>query len=380
MVPAPGCNGGGNGGGDAADDQDLDPVSEDFVSPDGDDPVDDAAEAPGEPADDPVGDMDDAEEGDGDDPGDDASDAVEIEPELDPNLCNDGFPRGEGAMELTEVARFTPAPEGVTVCPGGDVFVSLFAAGEIWRLPVDGSGPVLYTTLEGRGPAGLACDDEGRIFAADFGREGGGPSGCVRIDHEGHEGLSLPNEVGGEAFTEPNGIAFVPGAGIYMSDSKRGLIARFVEDAPDTYSVTLAASGADLIGFLDGAFTGANGLAYRVETRTLYCAVSTMPRLQAYEVALDGSLPETPTTMYEHAAVGHALDGSAVDENGGLYVAKWLRGELLRVSDEEVIATFPNPASLAWRGGTLFMTSYIIGAEEEGSLQSIDIGACGGYP
>jgi sugar lactone lactonase YvrE len=349
--------------------------------------VDDAAaeeaegdEGPEAEAESAVDDGGPSEEGVGDDgvgdegPGDDADGGPEGEG--GPDLCADGFPRGAGTLAVSEVARFSPSPEGVTVCPGGDVFVSIYSGstGEIRRVPADGSPPVLYATLPGHLPAGLACDDAGRIFVADFNGTAAGDGGCLRVDREGHEGLHLPNTVDGEALDNPNGIVFVPGAGVYLSDSQKGWVVRYVETGPDAYAATLVASG------FTGVLTqpGANGLAWHAAPRRLYLAVSTMPRVVSWEVAADGTLVGSPVEAWSSGSIFDAADGVAVDAGGVVYVAQWLRGLVLRVSDGEFIATFPNPASFAFRGGTLFVTSYVAGATAEGSLQAIDVGVCGG--
>ncbi len=76
----------------------------------------------------------------------------------------------------------------------------------------------------------------------------------------------------------------------------------------------------------------------------------------------------------------HFFDGVAVDETGVIYVAKWLRGEVVRSTDEAVVASFTTPASLAFRGGTLFISSFLPGATAEGRLHALDLGVCGGAP
>ena len=165
-----------------------------------------------------------------------------------PALCNDGFPPGDGTLSLTEVAEFTSGVEGVAVCPNGDVFTSQFHTQVIWRLPYGGGAPEEYVTLGGNLlPVGLTCDDQGRLFAARW-PNGGGAGSCARIDYQGHGGIDMPSSVGGADLENPNGIAFVPGIGVYMTDSARGIIVRYDEDAPDDDSITLAADDAHLVG------------------------------------------------------------------------------------------------------------------------------------
>jgi sugar lactone lactonase YvrE len=291
--------------------------------------------------------------------------------------CPDGFPRGSGKLTVTEVAAFTPAPEGVAVCPGGDVFLALTESGEIWRLPVDGADPVLHTTLGGRRPGGLACDAEGRLYVADF---GGGTElpACVRLDGATPTALVLPTDVGGTTIEHPNGVVVVPGAGVYLSDSGRGEIIRFVEESADVYSATLVASGADLAAA--GILPGANGLAYDATSSTLWVAVTAQSLVLGYDLLADGTLAATPRERYDDTAGVSLPDGVAVDEEGTVWVANALGGEILRIAGGggTVAANVASPASFAFRGGTLFVTSFALGATTSGALSTVDVGACSG--
>lgn len=294
------------------------------------------------------------------------------------DLCADGYPRGQGSMESTVIHTFTPSPEGVTVCPSGEVFVSLYDSGEIWRITDDGSSVSLYTTLQSRKIAGLTCDDQSRIFAADFGDpESGIEPGCVRVDYQGHEGSTLPTTAEGEPFEDPNGIVFVPGKGIYMSDSQKGIIVFFQEKENGDYLATIADSGDHIKGAI--AISGVNGLTYHAEANKLYAVVSLDPALYSYTIESDGSLTEmTEMKSAEVESQEHMFDGVIVDEEMDVYIASYLKGEVIRFSDGESIVSWTNAASLAFRGGTLYVTSFFFDATQEGGLLAIDLGICSG--
>lgn|GEM_PF-5515169 len=83
--------------------------------------------------------------------------------------------------------------------------------------------------------------------------------------------------------------------------------------------------------------------------------------------------------LRDRAATNRFFDGLAVDEAGTVYVADYSAGTLVRLSDDEIIATLPTPASLAFRGGTLFVTDYRLNQPDaEGGLYSIELGLCSG--
>ncbi len=371
--------GGEGADGDASADGDVDVDADVDGDADVDADVDRDADIDGDT--DADSDVESDAETDGSTDGDAESDAdsdADRDAERDPSLCPDGFPRGAGSSGLSEVASLSPSPEGVTVCPDGDAYVSLAAAHQIWRVPGDGTEPTLHTTLGDRMPAGLTCDEAGRIFVADFGLDESSPAAaCLRVDFGGHEGLVLPNTVGGEPLADPNGIIYLPGMGVYMSDSANGWIVRFVEEAPDTYSATLVASGPALRGLV----AGSNGLAFHADVGKLYVAISFPPSVQSFVVARDGSLSAaTEEWIPPLGSRLQPLDGVAVDETGELYVAKYFNHEVVRTSDHTTVAAFTNPASLAWRGGTLLITSYVMGVDAIGGLHALDLGVCGGAP
>ena len=85
-------------------------------------------------------------------------------------LCTDGAPRGEASLELSRVAALTPSPEGVAVCPNGEVFVTVDGLDELWRIPLDGAPPEPYASIAGVQPASIACDSRGRLFVAGYSR------------------------------------------------------------------------------------------------------------------------------------------------------------------------------------------------------------------
>jgi len=252
----------------------------------------------------------------------------------------------------------------------------------IWRLPYGGGPPEQYDVWDGDlAPIGLACDDEGRLFAARWPLDGGAGS-CVRIDYPGHDGIDMPSSVEDTDLQNPNGIAFVPGRGVYMTDSAHGWIVRYDEGLLDDYSITLAADDDFLNGVLGQA--GANGLAYHAASEKLYVAISVPGLLYRYDVEPDGSL-SSPEKIWDPPGMV-ITDGVAVDQSGEAYVSRYFGHEVIRVSDGQVMVSkdmndaFETPASYAFRGGTLFITRYNLNQEVVGKLFAFDLGICGGAP
>lgn len=282
-------------------------------------------------------------------------------------LCPDGFPRGDASLALTRVAAFTPSPEGVTVCPGGEVFVTVDGPDEVRRVPLDGGAPELYASLAGIQPAGIDCDERGRLFVAGFSRRDGSPDPPIlMVTGQGAAPIALPLPHG-TSVNGLNGIAVVNGAGVFASDTGGGTLLRARELPDGGFETTVAAS--DVL--------GANGLMYEPRTRSLYLVTSFLPtRVLSFQVASDGSLAAP-----KEAASGGLLgfyDGVAVDAAGTLYVAEYLTGVVRRTRDQTVVATLTDPASFAFRGGSLLVTSYHLGdTQSEGGLYALQLGVCG---
>jgi sugar lactone lactonase YvrE len=282
-------------------------------------------------------------------------------------LCPDGFQRGDASLALTRIAAFTPSPEGVTVCPGGEVFVTVDGPDEIRRVPFDGGAPQLYASLAGIQPAGIDCDERGRLFVAGFSRRDGSPDPPIlMVTGQGAAPIALPLPRG-TSVNGLNGIVVVKGAGVFASDTGGGTVLRARELPDGGFETTVAA----------GDVLGANGLMYEPRARSLYLVTSFLPtRVLSFQVAPDGSLG-TPKEEASGGLLGF-YDGVAVDAAGTLYVAEYQAGTVRRTRDQKVVATLVDPASFAFRGGSLLVTSYHLNdTQSEGGLYALQLGVCG---
>jgi SMP-30/Gluconolactonase/LRE-like region len=283
------------------------------------------------------------------------------------DCCPDGWPRGAASLALTRIAAFTPSPEGVAVCPDGEVFVSVDGPDEIRRVPLDAGAPQLYASLAGIQPAGITCDERGRLFVAGFARRNGSPAPPIlMVAGPGAAAVQLPPPAGGPEVVALNGITAVPGAGVFASDTA-GVLIRARERTDGSFETSVAAE--DLL--------GANGLTFDPASRKLYVVISFLPPgVVSFQVAADGTL-----SGRKQETSGDLLtlyDGVAVDAAGELYVADYLGGAVLRVRDERPLAQLSNPASFAFRGGSLLVTSYHLNdPRTEGGLYALQLGVCG---
>lgn len=281
-----------------------------------------------------------------------------------PKACPDNFPRGN-ISSLKLVSKFTPSPEGVTVCPGGDVFISIPGSNssEIKRI-APGTEAEHWTTIQGSQTDGITCDYKKRLF---IGQYGGTPTpmAIIMVTGKDDPGTRLPSPQGTD-LSLINGVIAITGRGVYASDTTNNLIVR-TDDSKGSFETTVVAND----------ISQPNGLSYNPVNKTLYVGMSLNNTIGAFEVKEDGSLGVLKTVWTGPDLVGF-VDGTAVDETGTLYAANWLNGKVVRTSDNKVLTDIlANPASLAWRGGMLFITDFKLTPEEEGGLYAMNLGVCG---
>lgn len=272
--------------------------------------------------------------------------------------CADGFPRGTPG-EPRLVAKLSPAPEGVAVCANGDVFVSLPEASRIVRVPLDAGEPKTYTTMPGRQPLGMTCVGN-TLYVADFrGRD----AAVLRVAGPGDPGTPLPTLEGDDGYRAMNAVAWVPGVGLFATDATNtlsGRIVRFAETSPGTFTASVASKGL--------AFP--NGITFAPKAKTLDVALTLGSRVVSHPVGAGGLLGKG-TDSFAGTPVLDAIDGIARDENDALYVAHYLGGFVGRTPGSARIVSAKEPRSLAFRGGTLLVTS-------ADGLHAVDVGVCGG--
>lgn len=272
--------------------------------------------------------------------------------------CPDGFPRGTPS-DARVVQSFAPALEGVAVCPNGDVFVSQPETAKIFRVPLDGSSPELWTTLSGHQPLGMDCASDGVLYVADFGSE---DATVFRIASQNDPGTPLPTIPGDGGYRAMNGVAAVTGVGIYATDATNtinGRIVLFAETAPGVFEASV----------VKGGLPFPNDVAINPSTGNLDVTMTVNSQVRSFPVAPDGALGDETVTWSGTFALD-ALDGLVVAEGDDRYIAHYLQGKVRRSSDGEIVASMAEPKSLAFRGGTLFVTA-------KTGLFAVDLAVCG---
>lgn len=281
------------------------------------------------------------------------------------------------ASGLETIVDFDPAaaefPEGIAVDKTGDLYVSLTLRDEIRRIDPSGNQTVLTTFHPGTGPAGLAVDAKGVVYAAagglDLSTGETDPTlrGVYRIERDGTT-ERLP---GTEAITLPNDVTLDKRGSVYATDTVAGAVWRLPRGgSAELWAQDPLLEGTGGAGF--GFPLGANGIAFHHDR--IVVANTERGLLVEIPVESDGSAGD-PTILAESAALVTA-DGIALDVHGDVYVGVSFDNTVVRVGADGAIETLATsedglnqPSTLAFGAGrrdnqTLFVANFSLFAPE----------------
>ena len=259
-------------------------------------------------------------------------------------------------------------PEGIAVGPDGNLYVSLISFSSTSKIVVvSPKGDILRDIPVPAGPGanqtnllGEIFDREGNLYVCDIGDafSGGSNGRVLKISPNG----SMTTVASG--LSVPNGLALDHSGSLYVSDSFQGKIWK----VSPAGGVSVF-SDSDLLrahGSIPGVPpAGANGIAFTRADKALLVGNTSDGTLVKIPIKKDGTAG-TPSIM-SHDVLG--ADGLALDTRGNIYVTlvPFNRIALLNPSGS-LIATiegtgdnvFRNPASLAFRGRTLYITDLTV--------------------
>lgn len=248
------------------------------------------------------------------------------------------------ATPLTEINSFTDGIEGPNCDAEGNVYVVNFARQQtIGKVTPDGKAEV-FVTLPGKSVGnGIVFDPKGMMYVADYVGHN-----VLRIDPR-TRAISVYAHEG--TMNQPNDLAIAPDGTLYASDPNWPKGTGQVWRIDTAGKVTLAAP--------DMGTT--NGIEVSPDGKTLYVNESRQLNIWAFTIAADGTLHDK--RLFKKFD-DFGFDGQRCDIDGNLYVARYGKGVVVKISPEgkilrEIAVLGASPSNLCFGGHdgrTIFVT------------------------
>lgn len=258
---------------------------------------------------------------------------------------------------FTPENQFTSGVEGPAVDKSGMVYaVNFNHQGTIARVTPEGVASLFVELPEGSIGNGIRFNSQGNMFIADYTRHN-----ILKIEMATKEISVYAHE---SDMTQPNDIAIDNKDRIYASDpnfkANKGRIWRIVDG-----KVTL----------LDSLTGATNGIEVSPGNTILY--VNASPKVWAYDLSPEGEIGNKRLLIEFPDFV---MDGMRCDVNGNLYIARFGKGTVVKVSPEgkvlqEVKLAGKRPTNVAF-GGKDGCTVYVT-LQDKGNLECFRVDAPG---
>ena len=244
---------------------------------------------------------------------------------------------------FTPAHSFTKGIEGPAVDADGNIYAVNFARQQtIGKVRPDGSGEV-WLTLPGTSIAnGIRFGSRGQMYLADYMEH------TIYLVDPATRALTIHARE--PRMTQPNDIAITADDVLYASDPNwKENTGRVWRIAPDG-AVTLA---------LDTMGT-ANGIEVSPDGKTLYVNESVQRNIWAYTIEADGTLSGKRLLK---SFDDFGMDGMRVDVDGNLYVTRYGKGTVVKLSPEgavlrEIMVPGAKPSNISF-GGPDGRTAYV---------------------
>jgi gluconolactonase len=251
------------------------------------------------------------------------------------------------ATPLTEAGSFTEGIEGPNCDAQGNVYAVNFARqGTIGKVTPDGRGEVWVTLPDGSIGNGIVFDRAGMIYVADYVKHN-----VLRIDPRTRAVTVFAHH---DDMNQPNDLAIGPDETLYASDpnwkESTGQLWRIDRDGKVTCLVT-------------GMGT-TNGIEVSPDGKTLTVNESVQRNVWAFTISPDRTLTNKRLLI---RFPDHGFDGMRADVDGNLYITRYGKGTVVKVSPEgKVLREIPvlgaRPSNLCF-GGPDGRTIYVTEVE-----------------
>ncbi|MDA0590913.1 MAG: isochorismatase family protein [Planctomycetota bacterium] len=251
------------------------------------------------------------------------------------------------ARPVTLAGEFTGGIEGPACDAEGNIFAVNFGRqGTIGRVTPRGVGGIFVTLPEGSVGNGIRFDKDGAFFVADYARHS-----ILRVDPQTKEITTLAHN---PKMNQPNDLAIGPDGTLWASDpnwgNSTGQIWRIDRDGKTTVVAP------------DMGTT--NGIEVSPDGKTLYVNESAQRNIWAFTITKEKTL--TDKRLFKKFE-DHGFDGHRCDVDGNLYVTRYGKGTVVKLSPageilQEINVLGKSPSNLCF-GGPDGRTIYVTEVE-----------------
>jgi gluconolactonase len=257
------------------------------------------------------------------------------------------------ATALTPEKSFTPGIEGPACDAAGNVYAVNFGRqGTIGRTTPEGKGEVYVELADGSVGNGIRFDRTGAMYIADYVNHN-----VLRVDPTTKAVSVLAHE---PAMNQPNDLAITADGILYASDpnwkESTGQVWRIDRQGRATRVATEMGT--------------TNGVDVSPDGKTLYVNESVQRNIWAFTIQADGTLADKRLLIQ---FPDHGFDGMRCDVDGNLYVTRYGKGTVAKVSPEgkvlrEIDVLGARPSNLCF-GGPDGRTVYVTEVERQRLVQ-----------
>ncbi len=257
------------------------------------------------------------------------------------------------ATPVTAIGDFTSGIEGPACDAVGNVYaVNLERQGTIGMVRPDGTAEIVLQLPGDSIGNGIRLGTGGVMFVADYVGHN-----IFAIDLASRALTLLAH---GAEMHQPNDLAMGPDGVLYASDPNWG------EGTGQLWRI----SREGVVTRLASEMGTTNGIEVSPDGTTLYVAESEQLTIWAFHIADDGTL-EDKRVFFTFS--DHGLDGMRSDVNGNLYVTRYGKGTVVKISPEaeilaEVDVLGDRPSNICL-GGTDGRTAYVTEVEHRRLVQ-----------